>query len=484
MSFGPAKWLTLGALYVLGAQGAVAVQQAAFSRAGWLADLEVVRAAFATKYPDLEWEVFERGVNLNHVFDGARAGIERANSDSEAERVFDQLAHQFGNRHVRFRWPEAARNPEVSPDTPLCGRLGYDERMQAQPVAMLIPGIERLSPQPSTEFPSGTLRVDKHLLGVLKIPLFSPEGFPALCQQAVLTLRINTHERCDAGCGDRIEAAAAGQLTLDLARTLAAIRASGADTLLIDISGNGGGSEWAEAAARMVTEKRLNGIPTYFARGEHWATRFAHWESELRRSAASAEGTDRALLTQLADEVAQRRVEALTPCPTDALWKGEHPPCNLMGDAFFSTGLLQAANRADLVGKPWGGLLFSPMQYPYSEGIWRGPLIVAIDGGTGSAASQFAAELQDNRAAILIGSTAPAGCGHTDGGTPTLLPHSQGVLELPDCERIRVGGHNLADGVRPDIQVEFSDGEAPQPRARRLMPAITHATAAMTQRNP
>ena len=292
MSLSPAKCLIFCTLYVLGASAAAAVQQGAFSRAGWLADLEVVRSAFATKYPDLEWEVFERGVSLNQVFDGARGGIEQANSEPEAERVFDQLARQFGNRHVRFRWPETARSPEPSSDTPLCGRLGYDERMQARPVATLIPGFEPLSPQPSTEFPSGTLRVDKHLLGVLEIPLFSPEGFPALCQQAVLTLRINTHDRCNGGCADRIEAAAAGQLTLDLARTLAAMRASGADTLLIDISGNGGGSEWAEAAARMVTEKRLDGIPTYFARGEHWATRFAHWESELRRSAASAEGTE------------------------------------------------------------------------------------------------------------------------------------------------------------------------------------------------
>jgi peptidase S41-like protein len=483
MSLSPTKWLTLGALYVLGASAAGAGQQEAFSRAGWLADLEVVRSAFATKYPDLEWEVFERGVNLKRVFSEARAGIELANSDSEAERVFDHLAHQFGNRHVRFRWPEAGRGPEVSPDTPVCGRLGYDERMQAPPVAALIPGFEPLSPQPSTEFPSGTLRVGKHLLGVLKIPLFSPQGFPALCQQAVLTLGINTHDRCDASCADRTEAAAARQLTLDLARTLAAIRASGADTLLIDISGNGGGSEWAEAAARMVTEKRLNGIPTYFARGEHWAVRFTHWESELRRSAASAQGADRALLSQLAEEVAQRRAQALTPCPTDALWEGKHPPCNLMGEGFFSTGLLQAANRADLVGKPWGELVFSPLQYPYQDGIWRGPLIVAIDGGTGSAASQFAAELQDNRAAILIGSTAPAGCGHTDGGTPTLLPHSRGVLELPDCERIRVGGQNLADGVRPDIHVEFSDGEPAQARARRLMPAIVQATEQMSQRN-
>jgi C-terminal processing protease CtpA/Prc len=39
------------------------------------------------------------------------------------------------------------------------------------------------------------------------------------------------------------------------------------------------------------------------------------------------------------------------------------------------------------------------MQFPYEAGVWRGPLVVLIDGGTGSAAEEFAAALQDNHAA-------------------------------------------------------------------------------------
>ena len=56
------KWVTFAAVCLLCAAAAGAGQQGAFSRADWLEDLEVVRSAFATKYPDLEWEVFERGV--------------------------------------------------------------------------------------------------------------------------------------------------------------------------------------------------------------------------------------------------------------------------------------------------------------------------------------------------------------------------------------------------------------------------------------
>jgi len=40
--------------------------------------------------------------------------------------------------------------------------------------------------------------------------------------------------------------------------------------------------------------------------------------------------------------------------------------------------------------------------------------------GTGSASEEFAATLQDNSRRLIVGeSTVGAGCGHTDGGTPT-----------------------------------------------------------------
>ena len=39
-------------------------------------------------------------------------------------------------------------------------------------------------------------------------------------------------------------------MTRDLAAQLSAIKTAGADVLLIDVAGNGGGTEWAEVAAR------------------------------------------------------------------------------------------------------------------------------------------------------------------------------------------------------------------------------------------
>jgi hypothetical protein len=57
---------------------------------------------------------------------------------------------------------------------------------------------------------------------------------------------------------------------------------------------------------------------------------------------------------------------------------------------------------------------------------------------TWSAAEEFAAVLQDNRAALIVGApTGGADCGHTDGGTPTTFAQSREVLKLPDCVRLR-----------------------------------------------
>jgi hypothetical protein len=65
-------------------------------------------------------------------------------------------------------------------------------------------------------------------------------------------------------------------------------------------------------------------------------------------------------------------------------------------------------------------------------GVWRGPLIVLVNGGTGSAAEQFAAVLQDNHAVIVMGApTVGAGCGHTNGGTSTTLKNSHGRTASP-----------------------------------------------------
>jgi C-terminal processing protease CtpA/Prc len=121
-------------------------------------------------------------------------------------------------------------------------------------------------------------------------------------------------------------------------------------------------------------------------------------------------------------------------------------------------------------------LVFTPAKYPYKDGVWRGPLIVVVDGDTWSAAEQFAAVLQDSHAAVIVGApTGGAGCGHTDGGTPTTLAHSRGVLKLPDCARLRGDGDNEAAGVQPDLLVGHRRNDGVDRQARFLVEKLPEA---------
>jgi len=453
------------------APGAQPIGSAAtFDPEPWLEDLDQMRSAFTTKYPDLEWEVFQHELDLSALFEDTRTRLRGARDVAESQKALTDLTRHFGDRHVGLRWPGAFNSVSTAGSSTDCAELGYDKKMQAWPLATLMPGFIALSPAPSSIFPAGLLTIAGHKIGIIKIPMFSPRAFPEFCEAAITELQIDRSMSCDTACAERIESWGSARMTLDLQGTIDAIKAAGAETLLIDVSDNGGGSEWAEAAARMVTATRLESTPMYFMKGAHWARRLASKENELRMAARSANGKDAELLTQLADLVAARRKDAETPCDGEPLWHGKHPSCVWLGNGFYSTGLLRSGDAATLRSKSWGKLVFTPLQYPYKDGIWHGPLIIVVDGGTGSAAEQFAAELQDNHAAIIVGApTVGAGCGHTDGGTPTTLKNSGAILEIPDCMRIRPNGLNLASGVQPDVLVGLRTDDSPHRRAELLV---------------
>jgi hypothetical protein len=453
----------------------------AFDRKPWLADLAQMRTAFATKYSDLEFEILDREIDMNALFADAGTRIEAADSDGDARAAFERLIRKIDDGHVEIHWPQSAPVPAPTTQTDRCRALGYNSVMFAKPLAALAPGY-RAIPAPA-EFASGVLEADGHKVGVLKIGLFSPKGTPELCADALRALSIDPNTPCDDACDDRVENWGAAQMTRDLESALHAIDRSGAETLLVDVAGNGGGTEWAEAAMRMTTS-RLEAEHIAFVRGAHWAEQFSQLSQDLHKAAGKARPGDRAFLLKLAQEADAKREVALTPCDSEPLWNGKRPACGWLGEGFYGSGLVAAADPAELQGKSWAPLVFYAAEFPYEEGVWRKPLLVLIDGGTGSAASQFAAVLQDNRAAIILGSPAIGGCGHTNGGTPTILANSKAELIVPDCVRYRADGSNEADGIEPDVLVGFAPGDGPHRKAARMLAMLPEALARAEQLAP
>ncbi|OZA78014.1 MAG: hypothetical protein B7X77_04035, partial [Caulobacter sp. 39-67-4] len=114
----------------------------------------------------------------------------------------------------------------------------------------------------------------------------------------------------------------------------------------------------------------------------------------------------------------------------------------------------------------------------WREGVWSGPLMVLVDSRSASASEEFAAVLQDNRAALIVGSpTLGAGCGHATDVGPLTLKNSGGRLFMPDCVRLRADGSNEIGGVEPDVLVGFRGSDGPALKARRLATRLSDAVA-------
>jgi hypothetical protein len=451
---------------------ASASAQQSFDTKPWLDDLAQMRTALMTRYANIEWLITDRGADLDDYFARASKRIENAQDTGSARAAFDGLVRRIGDGHVEIEWPQPpAQNARASSTRDVCADAGFNAAKLGAPLAARMPGYSQIRGGP---FPAGIIDIGGRKVGILKIGLFSAEGSPDLCRAALTKLKIADDKSCDDKCEERIDREAEAHLNDDFMAALETLNAAHVEALLIDVTGNGGGSEWAEATARMVTLIRLKSERIAFVRGAAWSKNFADMERDLRKAARTPPAKDRAFLLDLANNVEAKRISADTPC--------SKPEC-VLGDGFYASGLVDAADPKSFEDKPWASDVFTPMEHPYREGIWRGPVLVLVDGESWSAAEEFAAVLQDNHAATIIGEpTGGAGCGHASGAEPITLTNSGAKLSLPDCARIRADGTNEVRGIVPDFSLGWGRHDGPELRAQALLKALPQLIA-MTARH-
>lgn len=260
-------------------------------------------------------------------------------------------------------------------------------------------------------------------------------------------------------------------LTAALERRIEGLQRAGATAIVVDLTGNGGGTDWVEPAARVLTPVPLRSPRLAFLRHPHWSNqlrqRLDDIEADLRDG-----GEPRSVLEQAAVTIRAAMAEASKPCDRSGVWTGSRSDCSLvMTEGLHSTGVLAYAKpgmfKETLRSR---GTLFHPSQYVYREGLNRLPLFIITDGGTASASELFVASLRDNDAAHIIGtSTLGAGCGHTNGGIAAQLKHSGAAVKLPDCIRLRADGTNEVVGIIPDVLVPWRTRDSQYQRAMKAV---------------
>lgn len=452
----------------------------------WLADLGQVRDLIDSNYPNRDWLTGQREVSLDKWFDHTADEIRQSHNDQEARRALESLIGRFNDGHLALHWPSSATTKAESSShatatvsstiTAFCAARGYNSGQVTKGTAASLPGYRLIDGR--GPFRAGVVSANGKTIGVIRIGVFSPQGYPALCEQAVAETRTAFNKPCDAACDDRVLTEVYALMTRGLMTTVERLRMAGAQVLLVDLSGNGGGTEWAEAAARIISPVSLRSAPIEVIRSEAWVDRWRQLAEKLRQEARRSSLADRTMLLGFAKR-ADVIADGLKPCALST--------CARLASAGFASGLVAELPAGQLDAKEWSSDVFGAAQFPYRDSVWKGPVIVLVDGETWSAAEQFTALLRDNDAAVVMGMrTGGAGCGHLYSNDPVMLSHSGATLEMPNCARFRKDGSNEVGGIVPDVLtgVRLNDGTtyAGRSTAVRLPMAITQADALVARK--
>lgn len=419
------------------ALGTAAAAAPALTAEDWQADFDTLLTGLASHYANFEDQIRERRLDLPALAARQRKALTEAGNDQARRAAMEGLLRQLRDPHVKIEWAPPAADAAPGPVCAAGADGGREGRLQWS----RWPAFTPLAHDAARVFSAGLLnRPDGRRLGIVRLGLFVESAYPVACAEAARTLGLATDAPCDATCAERRDAAAAHVLDTALVDTVRALRAAGAAMLVLDISDNGGGSDWNEAVAR-----RLAG-PLRSARIA--LLKHPAWQGWIddRLHNLGPEAPEAHALRRL-------RAQLAPPCDLSAAWSdgeiaiGARPlPCSMLVN-----GQLHALGTVE----PWGP--------PVPPGVNRLPLVLLVNEETHSAAEQFAALLQDNRRARVVGSaTAGAACGtFTPQGTSFTLPHSGARVHVPDCVRLRADGSNERRGIVPDMVVPWGPSDSP-----------------------
>jgi hypothetical protein len=439
----------------------------------WLQDFHQLVAEMSSHYADLEWATTYRHMDLPALRADTEEKIRHSRDDQSAKQAIEHFLGAFGDGHLSVSWPSKQSQPSPTTGTvvsqPLCIRLGFRDRSRIGVDFSTLPDFVAVASENTGLFPSGILATPQGKVGVIRIADFNEHGFPLACEITIKEMHLRADSACDRQCDETVTLRTANFLTSTIINRANQLRSLGASAILIDVTRNDGGDDWNEAVARSLSRVPLIDERRGFIKHPAWTRKLTNdlgnVQSDLDRGAQPRQVLEKAA-AQLRNDIALSK----QTCDMSSAFVDGSINCSLVVDGgLFWSGVLPYAKPGSFDQMRSRAILFNPLQYEYQERAQPLPLYVAVDGHSWSSAERFAALLQDNGAATIIGElTGGAGCGSVDGGIPTELAHSQARVQMPNCVGFRKDGSNPNAGVTPDILLPWAVRDTPFLRADKL----------------
>lgn len=466
---------------------ASASAQVPYDATAWRADFAQLKGELQARYVNLAWMgSHESGVDVPSLVRRAQLALDAARSDAQAREALLTFVAGFHDGHLSAldtlasssgEAPEPAK-AALNPDDPAtgCAGMGYT----ATRVAFSLPfeslqGVRLLGDGLDSVFRIGLVEADGRRIGLLRLQMFRDRAFPQACRRAWAELR-------QAGTPITREAVseAAGNLWLaDLAAQLKALKAAGAEAVIVDVGANNGGDDSGDwiprlfgtrpiASSRLLIVDAPAGVP-------YLDEQIADLTEALQAQPGPKAQAD--LETALASFKSRKAAIGANPCDLSWVWREQRAwrglGCRRVIEAGYADGPLPGL-PAHAYGDPkteralaWS----TAVQGLY--GAWPGPAYVLTDHRTFSSAEMFAATMQDNGVARIVGTrTGGDGCGFMGEGAPLVLAHSRLRFRVPNCIRLRADGTNEVAGVTPNLTIDPTEGESDRARAARVLQTV------------
>jgi hypothetical protein len=443
----------------------------------WLQDYEAMKKYMAEAYSNFEWA--RKKIDLVALDKKTTEDLKKASSEAEAQQAVINFLKAFKDGHLSVRsvkpsssTPNQTETSAFAPDAPsdkVCSALGYKLKMHKFSLPFeAAPNFRPVSTNKDF-FPAGIFTLENgKSFAVLNIGLFSTDGFLGNCTQAWEEFRARLTAPCDEKCQERFNAATEIRLTNKLIEQIKALQAQKPDYLIVDIGGNGGGSNWVEVAARVISPKPLRRLARGFIRHPHWIPILEGdlkiVQEDLARKDLTAKQKS---YLKTAKELFEKYIrEAKSPCDRMFFWttNEERAGCTLLNTTpIYSGGIFDNLPANEIANLKSKDVLIKSDAYEYEKHVFKGNLIVLVDRKTASAAELFASSVQASKSGAVVGEkTLGAGCGYVNGGTQYFLPVSKLQFRMPDCVRYRADGVNEVEGIEPDVSLWEAEDEKPK----------------------
>jgi hypothetical protein len=256
----------VAALPLLAALAFLGWDVATYDPAPWRRDYEHLKRELAQNYANLDWIVEHRGLDLAALDARTGAAIDSAHSRLRAFWALRSFVRAFEDPHLRLvrRQPESDASRDAPPPAVAsCEAAGFE---QSDDVAFTLPisALAGWSPTQAQPFAAG-MAGD---LGVIRIHAFGEDQYLETCEAAF-----------EPGMSHRqLQLATRARLQAALRATIVDLRERGATRLAIDLTGNGGGTEWSSEAPALFTAATLTRLPGRLAAAQ--CDRTAIWRGE------------------------------------------------------------------------------------------------------------------------------------------------------------------------------------------------------------